>query len=141
MSYFQWIRKIRIRPLLIELAIVLVSCAISGWLVNLVCAAYSSSDQFYAWARASEGHHFIATLGVIVVGILAYLFRKYDRHYYGLFEMFAAALSTWVVLAEPRTRLVETTTLVGAIYFFVRGLDNYVTGAKERRKLAPAAKE
>lgn len=87
-------------------------------------------DQFYViqphwWARL------LLTVVLTFVGFGFYKIRENYRDFYGLAEVVMGIVGLWVVLSNTQaSRMTLTIALAGAVYFIVRGLDNFVDGRK-----------
>jgi hypothetical protein len=87
-------------------------------------------DQFRViqprwWARLS------LTAILSVVGFGFYKIRENYRDFYGLAEVVMGIVGVWVLLSNTQaSRMTLTIALVGAVYFIVRGLDNFMEGRK-----------
>jgi hypothetical protein len=68
---------------------------------------------------------------LFVLGYVAYSFRTKKRAHYGAFEVGAAMAVAYATLEHPRDAVFQTTSLVGVLYFLVRGLDNVTIGAAQ----------
>jgi hypothetical protein len=81
--------------------------------------------QPHWWARLSlTGLLTFAAFGF-------YRIRENYRDFYGLAEVVMGIVGLWVVLANTQaSRMTLTIALAGAVYFIVRGLDNFVAGRK-----------
>jgi hypothetical protein len=79
--------------------------------------------QHHWWARLS------LTILLTLVGFGFYKIRKNYRDFYGLAEVVMGIVGLWVVLANTQaSRMTLTIALAGAVYFIVRGLDNFHKG-------------
>lgn len=89
---------------------------------------------FYRWAGLDAAHTVCATLVFLVIGGAGYLMRTSSRYHYGAIELAASIVAVWCALHEPKTNAVpESLTIMGAVYFMIRGIDNLVVGFKERQ--------
>jgi hypothetical protein len=98
--------------------------------------AVGTSDRLeraYNWLAAdSPGASTGRFALVVVLGYAAHAFRKRKRRHYGAFEVGAAIASGMALLADPhREAVLKTCGLLGVIYFFVRGQDNYDAGLEQ----------
>jgi hypothetical protein len=87
-------------------------------------------DRFHViqphwWARLS------LTIVLTLMGFCFFTIRENYRDFYGLAEVVMGIVGLWVVLANTQASLMTMTiALAGAVYFIVRGLDNFVKGRK-----------
>jgi hypothetical protein len=71
----------------------------------------------------------ILTSILALVGFGFYRIRENYRDFYGLAEVVMGVVGLWVVLSNTQaSRMTLTIALAGAVYFIVRGLDNFVKG-------------
>ena len=87
------------------------------------------------WAASSVTHRVVATATIWVAGGLLYWLRQKQRLWYGWIEMVFATCLFWAAARTPPTgELGALATVFGAIYVFIRGLDNAATGVKQRNE-------
>jgi len=75
----------------------------------------------------------LLTLPVIaLVGLGLFHFKKKTRKWYGILEVMLGLVAGWLAISKVATAgLAEGITLVGAVYFVVRGIDNIYTSIDE----------
>ena len=79
----------------------------------------------------AHGYPVNATVALLFVGVLLYVFRERYRYFYGITEMaFACALIYVGVNQLAQTPSQLLTAVGGALYVLVRGLDNLIQGYK-----------
>lgn len=89
------------------------------------------------------GFHYLKAGSVVTAGVLLFAFRAYLRRAYAVLELvIALATADFYVrtVADP-TKPEAWVPLAGAVYFIVRGLDNYAVGQAAARKRAEEREE
>jgi hypothetical protein len=92
------------------------------------------------WSRfhAVQGYWWVRVITVIFLSVFAFLFHRIKQSFrraYGVAEIVMGIVACWIVLRNLQAdRMTLAIGLAAAVYFIVRGLDNYFIGKSMLRK-------
>lgn len=88
------------------------------------------------WSDQSSAVHAVVTAGVVGLGLLLFMLKRYGRARYGALEITFAAAVAWYALGEPSNPPEAVfAELLGACYVLVRGLENIEQGFASLRRV------
>ena len=125
----------RLAEVILELALGFGFFMFLRWFNPKVSQFFSNTLKIINDKLGIQNTQIIIGVAAIVVGVLAYQFKRRNQKWYGVVEVAVGALSALAVAANispGKLELAKWSTLAGSAYVIARGLSNYVDANQKK---------